>query len=106
MLTWLTGKKTYIGAAALAITLIAGFWLGTIDATTLAAGLSTVLIIVGFGHKYDRYIAGLVAILQEAKVNGLHIDVHTAQMSVIPKAIQTEELPDTVSPANPTAQTK
>lgn len=67
---WFTGKKTYIGAAALAITLIAGFWYGTVDGTTLAAGLSTVMIVIGFGHKYDRYIALGAGLLTEAKTNG------------------------------------
>jgi hypothetical protein len=67
MLKWLTGKKTYIGAAGLAIAAIAGFWFGAIDATQLGEALSVGFAIVGLGHKYDRLIADVVAALEAAK---------------------------------------
>jgi hypothetical protein len=67
MLKWLTGKKTYIGAAGLAIAAIVGFWFGAIDATQLGEGLSVAFAIVGLGHKYDRLIADVVDALEAAK---------------------------------------
>ena len=60
---WLTGKKTYFGAAAMAITALVSFHYGTIDATTLSAMLSGALVAVGIGHKFDRQIQSLADFL-------------------------------------------
>jgi hypothetical protein len=60
---WLTGKKTYIGAAALAVTGLVSFHYGTIDATTLSAMLSGSLVAAGIGHKFDRQIQGITDFL-------------------------------------------
>jgi hypothetical protein len=64
---WLTGKKTYIGAAGLAVTGVVSFWFGAIDATTLSSMLSGSLIAVGLGHKLDRYLSGGVALLGQER---------------------------------------
>jgi ketopantoate hydroxymethyltransferase len=66
MLKWLTGKKTYIGAVALALAAIAGFWFGAVDAEQLTALLSIAAIAVGLGHKGDRQVALLVEALGKA----------------------------------------
>ena len=60
---WFTGKKTYFGAAALAVTGLVSFHYGTIDATTLSAMLSGSLVAVGIGHKFDRQIQGITDFL-------------------------------------------
>jgi hypothetical protein len=67
MWKWLQGKKTYFGAGLIAAAAIAGFWYGQIDATQLAAGLGMALATIGIGHKFDRQIATLVELLEEAK---------------------------------------
>jgi hypothetical protein len=67
VLNWLTGKKTYIGAAAMAATGVASFWYGKIDATTLAAMLSGALVTVGIGHKFDRQIQSVTDFLAQER---------------------------------------
>jgi hypothetical protein len=64
---WLTGKKTYIGAAVLALAAIVGFWYGAIDGVQLTQALGVAFAIVGLGHKADRQIAAAVAALEAAK---------------------------------------
>ena len=67
MLKWLTGKKTYLGAAALAAITIASFWFGALDASQLGEALAIALAIVGLGHKFDRQKDALVEALEKAK---------------------------------------
>ena len=66
-MNWLTGKKTYFGAAALALTAVGGFWFGSLDANTMTALLSAALITVGLGHKFDRYLDMGVILIENAK---------------------------------------
>jgi hypothetical protein len=55
-MSWLTGKKTYIGAAGLAIGAVAGFHFGVYPWETAVGMLSLALAAAGLGHKYDRCI--------------------------------------------------
>jgi hypothetical protein len=67
MWNWLTGKKTYIAAAALAAIAAAGFWFGAINGTQLGEALAVAAGLVGLGHKLDRQIAFAVAALEQAR---------------------------------------
>ena len=67
MWNWLTGKKTYIGAACIALAALAGFWAGVVDGTQLGEALGTALAIVGLGHKFDRQIDIFVEAMEAAK---------------------------------------
>jgi hypothetical protein len=64
---WLTGKKTYIGAAAMAATSLVSFWYGKSDATTLFQMLSGALVVVGIGHKFDRQLQSVTDFLQQER---------------------------------------
>lgn len=64
---WLTGKKTYIGAAGVAITAVVGFWLHTIDRTMATALLFAAFSQMGLGLKVDRYIEIAIGVLQQKR---------------------------------------
>ena len=67
MWNWMTGKKTYIAAAALALFAVAGFWFGAIGGTQLGEALAVALGIAGLGHKFDRQIELIVEAMEAAK---------------------------------------
>jgi hypothetical protein len=64
---WLQGKKTYIGAAVIAIAVIVGFFYGVVSADSLAIGLGAAISVAGMAAKTERYLSAGVAILTDIK---------------------------------------
>jgi len=64
---WLEGKKTYLGAAALAAGAIAAFWFGEINGAQLTMVLGLALAAAGLGDKLQRYLPFVVSALEELK---------------------------------------
>ena len=64
---WLEGKKTLIGAGALAAVGAAAYWQGYIDGVTCAELAAAALIVWGLGDKADRYAKLLMGALEKAK---------------------------------------
>jgi len=67
MLQFLTGKKTYLGAAGLAIAALAGFYFDVYAWETAVGMISLALVAVGLGHKYDRFIEKALLLLRAQK---------------------------------------
>jgi hypothetical protein len=63
----LQGKKTWIGAACLALVGAVGYVTGSMSGTAAAMLISLALTAFGLGDKADRYSKAIVAELQEAK---------------------------------------
>jgi hypothetical protein len=64
---FLQGKKTYIGAAALALIAILGWWFGAVSGTVASGMLAAAFGIAGLGAKGDRLTALTFEALNEAK---------------------------------------
>ena len=67
---WLKGKKTYLGAAGLAITGLAGFWFDVYDLGTAGLILSAALAAAGLGGKLDRHRDLVLKFLESQKSKG------------------------------------
>lgn len=66
-MNFFTGKKTYIGAAILALAACAGYYVGSFDGPTTTLFLGTALTAAGLGSKVQRYAPAILASLQEIK---------------------------------------
>lgn len=64
---FLKGKKTYIGAAALALVSIFGWWFGALNGTIASGMLAASFGIAGLAAKGDRLAAATMEALNEAK---------------------------------------
>lgn len=64
---FLQGKKTYIGAIALALVAILGWWLGAVNGTIAGGMLAAAFGIAGLGAKGDRLAALTMEALNEAR---------------------------------------
>src|SRR5262245_50584749 len=64
---FLQGKKTYIGAAGLALTSILGWWFGALNGVLATGMLTAAFSIAGLGAKSDRLASETFEALNEAK---------------------------------------
>jgi len=64
---FLKGKKTYIGAAGLALVAIIGWWVGAINGTVCSGMLAAAFGIAGLGAKGNRLAEVTMEALNEAK---------------------------------------
>jgi len=64
---FLQGKKTYIGAAGLALIAILGWWFGALSGTIASGMLAAAFGIAGLGAKGDRLAALTLEAMSEAK---------------------------------------
>jgi hypothetical protein len=67
MIQWLQGKKTYIGAGAIAIAAIVFFFLHQISAPTLSMALGAAVAISGLSAKLNRYLPDIVEALEDVQ---------------------------------------
>jgi hypothetical protein len=67
MIQWLQGKKTYIGGAVLALPAIYLFMTGKMEAPQLLMVLGAALMVAGLGAKLQRFLPGIVQMLQDLK---------------------------------------
>jgi hypothetical protein len=68
--SFLTGKKTYIGAAVLLLVAVAGLWYGQLDATGAGVIAGFALVALGLGHKAEKYADLLIAQTDALKKTG------------------------------------
>src|SRR5436190_13502458 len=64
---FLVGKKTYIGASALALIAVFGWWTGVMSGVVASGMLAAAFGIAGLGAKTDRLAAVAIEALNEAK---------------------------------------
>lgn len=64
---FLQGKKTYIGASALALVAILGWWSGAINGAVAGGMLAGAFAMAGLGAKSDRLAGATLEALDEAR---------------------------------------
>jgi len=64
---FLQGKKTYIGAAALALVAILGWWYGVVNATVASGMLAAAFSVAGLGAKSQRTADAVLTVLAEVR---------------------------------------
>jgi hypothetical protein len=84
---FLTGKKTYLAAVALAALGLAGFWFGEFDAAQAMVVISIALGLAGLGHKFDRQ-AQLVLHELDVYKKTKKLDVPAIEKEVLSDAIE------------------
>jgi hypothetical protein len=78
MIKWLQGKKTYIGALAIATAVTAGYFYGLVSATDLAVGLGVAVSVAGLSAKLNRYLPQVVSGIEEVKQGQYSVAAGTA----------------------------
>lgn len=94
---FLQGKKTYIGAGALALVAVVGWSAGAINVAVAGGMLSAAFAMAGLGAKSDRLAGATLETLAEAKrlvslrAQGQKIDLAAEEarlIAIVQKAIQ------------------
>lgn len=67
MIRWLQGKKTYIGAAAIAVAATVLFFRGQVDTPTFSIALGASVAIAGLSAKLNRYLPDMVMALEDVQ---------------------------------------
>lgn len=74
--SWLSGKKTYIVAGAIALATVAGVFFGKVDFSQAAGLLGFAGAICGLGAKVDRHAAQMTALLTDVANAGGATIIH------------------------------